>query len=223
MRIRKRSWTKQELDTCSFYIDTPQENKGKWKSVFKVERPIHIELGCGKGQFIANLAFRNPEINFIGIDLIDKMIKLEKRKVEEVYKKENRLIDNVILTRCNIEQILTMMDENDKVERIYINFCNPWPRGKHHKKRLTHTRQLELYKVFLKDGGDIHFKTDDDNLFIDSLHYFEEAGYEIVWKTYDLHSEKIENNIITEHEKMFSDEGIKIKALIAKLNKTGKI
>lgn len=216
MRIRKRSWTKEELEQAKFYIDIPQDYKGKWKSVFKVERPMHIELGCGKGQFIANLAVRNPNINFIGVDLIDTMLGLAKRNVEEVYASENKEIDNVILTRCNIEQILTMMDENDQVERIYINFCNPWPRGKHHKKRLTHIRQLELYKTFLKLGGEIHFKTDDDNLFSDSLHYFEEAGFEIIWKTYDLHSEGIEDNIITEHETMFSNEGIKIKALVAK-------
>ena len=216
MRIRKRSWTKEELEKAEFYIDKPQENKGKWKSAFKVERPMHIELGCGKGQFIANLAVRNPDINFIGVDLIDTMLGLAKRNVEEVYASENRDIDNVILTRCNIEQILTMMDENDQVERIYINFCNPWPRGKYHKKRLTHTRQLELYKTFLKKGGEIRFKTDDDNLFSDSLNYFKEAGFEIIWKTYDLHSENIEDNIVTEHENMFSSEGIKIKALIAK-------
>lgn len=216
MRIRKRSWTEEELEQAEFYIDTPQENKGKWKSAFKVERPMHIELGCGKGQFIANLGVRNPDINFIGVDLIDTMLGLAKRNVEEVYASENRDIDNVILTRCNIEQILTMMDENDQVERIYINFCNPWPRGKHHKKRLTHTRQLELYKTFLKLGGEIRFKTDDDNLFSDSLNYFEEAGFEIIWKTYDLHSEDVKDNIVTEHEKMFSSEGIKIKALIAK-------
>lgn len=216
MRIRKRSWTEKELEEAKFYIDTPQENKGKWKTVFQVERPMQIELGCGKGQFIANLAVQNPNVNFIGVDLIDTMLGLAKRNVEEVYASQNRDIDNVILTRCNIEQILTMMDENDQVERIYINFCNPWPRGKHHKKRLTHTRQLELYKTFLKSGGEIHFKTDDDSLFSDSLKYFEEAGFEIIWKTYDLHSENISNNIVTEHEHMFSSEGIKIKALIAK-------
>ena len=216
MRIRKRSWTEEELEQAEFYIDIPQENKGKWKSAFKVERPMHIELGCGKGQFIANLGVKNPSINFIGVDLIDTMLGLAKRNVEEVYASENRDIDNVILTRFNIEQILTMMDENDQVERIYINFCNPWPRGKHHKKRLTHTRQLELYKTFLKPGGEIRFKTDDDNLFSDSLNYFEEAGFEIIWKTYDLHSENVPDNIVTEHENMFSNEGIKIKALIAK-------
>ena len=109
-----------------------------------------------------------------------------------------------------------MMDKEDTVDKIYINFCNPWPRGKHHKKRLTHPKQLELYKTFLKENGEIHFKTDDDNLFIDSLHYFEDTGFEIIWKTYDLHSENLDNNIITEHEEMFSKQGIKIKSLIAK-------
>lgn len=216
MRIRKRNWTTQELEEAKFYIQEPQEYKGKWKSVFPVERPIHIELGCGKGQFMANLACRHPSINFIGIDLIDTMLGFAKRNIEQVYKENQREIDNVILTRCNIEQILTMLDENDKIERIYINFCNPWPRGKHHKKRLTHTRQLELYKTFLQKNGEIHFKTDDDNLFTDSLTYFEQTGFDIIWKTYDLHREEKEENIITEHETMFSNQGIKIKALIAR-------
>ena len=214
MRIRRRNWTEKELEESPFYIDNPKDYKGKWKSTFKVERPLHIELGCGKGQFIANLAFQNPNINFIGVDLIDTMLGLAKRNVEEVYK--DKEIDNIILTRCNIEQILDMMDKEDTVDKIYINFCNPWPRGKHHKKRLTHPKQLELYKTFLKENGEIHFKTDDDNLFVDSLHYFEEAGFETIWKTYDLHSENLDNNIITEHEEMFSKQGIKIKALIAK-------
>lgn len=216
MRIRKRSWTEEELQQAKFYIDTPTTYKGKWKSAFKVEKPIHIELGCGKGKFIANLAIKNKDINFIGIDLIDTMLGLAKRNVEEVYNSNNMEIDNIILTRCNIEQILQIMDEHDEVERIYINFCNPWPRGKHHKKRLTHLRQLELYKTFLKYGGEIRFKTDDDNLYFDSLNYFEEAGFKIIWKTENLHEENIEENIVTEHEEMFSKQGIKIKAIIAK-------
>ena len=219
MRIRKREWTKQELEEAEFYIASPETYKGKWKSAFEVKRPIHIELGCGKGQFIANLACSHPRINFIGIDLIDTMLGFAKRNVEQIYEEKRKEIDNVILTRCNIEQILTMFDENDKIERIYINFCNPWPRGKHHKKRLTHTRQLELYKTFLQKNGEIHFKTDDENLFLNSIIYFKQAGLEILWKTYDLHSEKIQESIETEHEKMFSEQGIKIKALIARLPK----
>lgn len=220
MRIRKRSWTQEELQKAKFYIDTPKQYKGKWNNLFKEEKPIHIELGCGKGQFIAKLACRNPNINFIGIDLIDTMLGLAKRNVEQIYKKENKEIDNILLTRCNIEQILEIMDEKDKVERIYINFCNPWPRGKHHKKRLTHTKQLELYRTFLKEEGEIRFKTDDDNLFFDSINYLEKSGFKIIWKTQDLHKENVEENIITEHEEMFSKEGITIKAIIAKNIKT---
>ena len=114
---------------------------------------------------------------------------------------------------------MLILEEQDEIERIYINFCNPWPKGKHRKKRLTHTRQLEKYKVFLKENGEIYFKTDDDDLFHSSLLYLEEAGFEVLKKTYDLHAEPIfEKNIETEHEKMFSEQGIKIKALIAKKN-----
>lgn len=220
MRIRKRAWARPELEICKFYIDKPEENKGKWKESFKKIQPIHMELGCGKGGFISTIAVKNPQINYIAVDLIDAMLGLAKRKVEESYKEAGKEIDNIILARCNIEQILSMMDgKEDIVDRIYINFCNPWPRGKHQKKRLTHTKQLEKYKTFLRNGGEIYFKTDDDGLFTSSLRYFEEAGYNIIWKTYDLHSENIEDNIETEHEKMFSSQGIKIKALIAKLEK----
>ena len=215
MRIRKRAWARPELEACNFYIDKPEENKGKWKQAFKRNSPLHIELGCGKGGFISKLAVMNPDINYIAIDLIDAMLGLAKRKIEEEYKLQNREIDNVLLARCDIERILDMLDEKDVVDRIYINFCNPWPRGKHQKKRLTHTRQLEKYKVFLKEGGEIYFKTDDDNLFMSTLNYFRESGYNIIWKTYDLHSENLSDNIETEHEKMFSEEGIKIKALRA--------
>ena len=130
---------------------------------------------------------------------------------------ENIEPENVIITRFDIERINLILDKKDNIERIYINFCNPWPRGKHHKKRLTHIRQLEKYKEFLKPNSEIYFKTDDDNLFLESIKYFEKCGFEIIQKTFDLHSEPdFWENIETEHEKMFSDEGIKIKALIAR-------
>ena len=145
------------------------------------------------------------------------MLGVAKRKVEETYANAQLKVENLYLTRYDIERILNILDETDQVERIYINFCNPWPKGKHRKKRLTHTRQLEKYKVFLQEDGEIYFKTDDDDLFESSLGYFEEAGFQITAKTYDLHAEPIwNNNIETEHEKMFSQQGIKIKALIAK-------
>ena len=177
-----------------------------------------MELGCGKGQFIATLASSNLNINYIAIDLVDAMLGLAKRNIETVYQEKNLQPDNVYLTRFDIERIPLILDPKDEVERIYINFCNPWPKGKHRKKRLTHTRQLEKYKTFLKPGGKIYFKTDDDDLFRASLGYFEEAGFKIIAKSYDLHKEPIwGNNIETEHEKMFSKQGIKIKALIAKI------
>ena len=217
MRIRFKPWARPELEASSFYRDNPEELKNKWKEEFKNnENPIHLELGCGKGQFISQLAVRNPETNYIAIDLVDAMLGLAKRNVEQVYQEHEKEVDNLILTRFDIERIMLILGEQDNVRRIYINFCNPWPKGKHRKKRLTHTRQLEKYKTFLAQNGEIYFKTDDDDLFNSSLGYFEEAGFKILKKTYDLHKESIwENNIETEHEKMFSEQGIKIKALIA--------
>ena len=218
MRIRFKPWARPELEASKFYIDNPQDYKGKWKSLYNNKAPFHIELGCGKGSFIANLAVNNKAVNYLAIDLVDAMLGLAKRNIEKIYLEYNEEIDNIYLTRFDIERVFLMLDKKDKVERIYINFCNPWPRGKHHKKRLTHTRQLMKYKEFLVDGGEIYFKTDDDGLFNDSLIYFEESGFEIVKKTLDLHSEdNFWNNIETEHEKMFSEQGIKIKALIAKM------
>ena len=111
---------------------------------------------------------------------------------------------------------MDVFDKNDMIERIYINFCNPWPRKKHNKRRLTHTRQLENYKQILVPSGQIYFKTDSDELFESTLEYLNEANFIINSQTYDLHNDNIfEKNIVTEHEKMFSDDGIKIKALIA--------
>ncbi len=216
MRIRFKPWARPELEASKFYIDNPEDYKGKWKDVFKNDNPIHLELGCGKGSFMANLAVKNPNINYIAIDVVDAMLGLAKRNIEEKYKEENKEINNVYLTRFDIERILLIMNEQDNIDRIYINFCNPWPRGKHRKKRLTHTRQLEKYKVFLKENGQIYFKTDDDGLFIDSLGYLEESGFKIIKKTYDLENEEnFWDNIQTEHEKMFMEQGIKIKAVIA--------
>ena len=219
MRIRFKKWARPELEACKFYIDEPEKIKGKWKENFKnPKQEIHLELGCGKGTFISQLAIQNPNINYIAIDLVDAMLGLAKRNVETVYKEYKREVENVLLTRFDIERILLILSKEDNIKRIYINFCNPWPRGKHHKKRLTHIRQLEKYKEFLSENGEIYFKTDDDDLFRDSINYFKETGFEIKKITYDLHNEPIfENNIETEHEKMFSKQGIKIKALIAKI------
>lgn len=218
MRIRYKPWARKELEESAFYIDNPEEYKGKWKSLFGNENPIYLELGCGKGGFISQLAVYNPDINYIAIDLVDAMLGLAKRKIEEQYKMANREIDNIYITRYDIERINNILCKEDSIKRIYINFCNPWPRGKHRKKRLTHTRQLEKYKEFLADGAKIYFKTDDDGLFNDSINYFKESGFTIEKVTYDLQNENdFWENIETEHELMFKEQGVKIKALIASI------
>lgn len=218
MRIRYKAWARPELEASKFYIDNPEEYRGKWNTLFKnKENPLHLELGCGKGSFISQLAVKNRDINYIAVDLVDAMLGLAKRNIEVAFKEANREIDNVYITRYDIERILNIIDKNDLIERIYINFCNPWPKGKHRKKRLTHTRQLEKYREFLQDSGEIFFKTDDDGLFNDSITYFKQMNFEIEKITYDLESEPdFWDNIVTEHEKMFMEQGIKIKALIAK-------
>ena len=218
MRIRYKKWARPELEASKFYEDEPEKWKGKWKEHFEnSDLPFMLELGCGKGTFISKLAVQNLDTNYLAIDLIDAMLGLAKRNIETIYKEANLEPKNVLITRFDIERINLILDKEDKVQRIYINFCNPWPRGKHRKKRLTHTRQLEKYKEFLVPGGEIHFKTDDDDLFESSINYFKESDFEIVKLTYDLHSETDWEDIQTEHEKMFSEKGIKIKALIAKL------
>ena len=213
MRIRYKPWARPELEASKFYIDNPEDYIGKWKTLFENESPIHLELGCGKGNFIANLAVKNKNINYIAIDA---MLGIAKRTIEQKYNEENEEINNVYLTRFDIERIPLILNKEDKIERIYINFCNPWPKGRHRKRRLTHRIQLEKYKEFLIKGGEIRFKTDDDNLFEDTLVYLKDTNFKVIKCTYDLENEvDFWDNIQTEHEKMFMAEGIKIKALIA--------
>ena len=217
MRIRYKKWARPELEASKFYEDEPEKWKGKWKEHYRnQENPFMLELGCGKGNFISQLAVENQNINYLAIDLVDAMLGLAKRNIEKAYEEKNKALDNVKLMPQEIALIDTILDSNDKIERIYINFCNPWPKDRHKKRRLTHTRQLTKYRDFLVDGGEIHFKTDDDELFEESLEYFKECNFEITYITRDLHNSGYEYNVVTEHEEMFSKQGIKIKFLIAK-------
>lgn len=217
MRIRFKKWARPELLESNFFIDNPQDYKNKWKNAFKnKENKLYLELGCGKGSFVSQIALDNPNINFIAIDMIDSMLGVARRTIQEKYDEAKKEVDNIKLARFDIMQIDNYFGKKDKIERIYINFCNPWPRGKHHKKRLTHSKQLELYKDFLIENGTIYFKTDDDGLFESSISYFKESEFEITKITYDLEKEEtFWKNYETEHEKMFKEQGIKIKALIA--------
>lgn len=232
MRIKFKPWAREELETSPFYIENPEEYKNRWKEAFEKGQKLHLELGCGKGKFISKLSKQNQGINYIAIDLVDAMLGMTKRNIEVEYgirqstnKEEidneiekEQVVKNLKITRYDISRISNILGEKDNIERIYINFCNPWPRGKHHKKRLTHERQLEQYKKFLK--GEIFFKTDDDGLFEATIKSLQRSGYGIEKITYDLANEENfwngEKNIETEHEAMFKEQNIKIKALIAK-------
>ena len=218
MRMRFKPYAGPELAACPFCVDEPMQNKGKWNGLFaRPAQPLMLELGCGKGKFLAQMAAAHPENNYIGIDITAKVLILTKRNIDRAYAQAGREVDNVRILTHDIERIRSMMGGGDRVSRIYINFCNPWNRKKGHKKhRLTHSRQLEQYRDFLVDGGEVWFKCDDEDLFEDSVGYFEEMGFAVTWLTRDLHADEPAWNIRTEHEAMFTEMGIPIKALIAK-------
>ena len=218
MRIRKKKWAEPELAVCDFFVKNPEEYAGKWKTAFKKEQPLSLEIGCGKGGFAGQFALKNPDINIIALDIKLDMLGVGRRTIVRLFEENGKTqddISNILLVKYNVEQLDNIIKPEDSIERLFINFCNPWPRERHKKRRLTYYKKLEMYKSFLKKDAEIRFKTDDDGLFDESLEYFEQSGYEIKYLTRDLHASGVEDNIVTEHEKMFSDEGIKIKYLIA--------
>lgn len=213
MRLRKKWWARPELEASPTFksLDEAKELKGKWNEEFKNNNDIYLELGCGRGSFTAKTALKYPDKNIVAIDLKDEILVMTLKNINEAE------VTNVRIIAMNIGGIAEIFDENE-ISRIYINFCNPWPKDRHKKRRLTHTRFLTEYKKFIKKGTEIHFKTDDLELFEESFEYFEESGFEILYKTYDLHnSEYAEENIMTEYESKFKEKGIKSKFLIAKL------
>ena len=216
MRLRRKPWAKPELDACPFYTEFPCDHRGKWAAWFGNSNPIHLELGCGKGGFISALAAQNPQNNYMAIDLKDAVLGLAKRNIEAAYAKVGLQPCNIRLMTQDIERLFLMLEDDvDVISRIYINFCNPWHKITQQKKRLTHPRQLKTYRRFLKDNAELWFKTDDDALFEDTLGYLAECGFTIKYETRDLHASGFDKNIETEHEKMFSGDGILIKFLIA--------
>lgn len=218
MRIRKKKWAESELAVCDFFVKNPEEHAGKWNETFNNGLPLYLEIGCGKGGFAGQFAVKNPDKNIIAVDIKIDMLGVGRRNIVEIFKNEGKTdadITNLLLVNYNVEQIDKIITKDDKIQGMFINFCNPWPRPKHNKRRLTFPKKLEMYKNFLDENAEIRFKTDDDALFADSLEYFEQSGYEIIYKTYDLHNSDVTDNIETEHEKMFSAEGIKIKYLRA--------
>ena len=206
MRLRNVPGARETIIENKFSIQQPEQMKGKWAEVFQNDHPIHIEVGMGKGQFIIEMARRNPEVNYIGIEKYSSVL------VRAVEKLEDFEQDNLRLIRMDAENIEEVFDK-DEVDRIYLNFSDPWPKDRHAKRRLTSTRFLERYNNILTPEGRV---TDNKDLFDFSLEQVEEAGWILENHTYDLHhSEYNEGNVMTEYEEKFSAKGNPICRLVA--------
>lgn len=213
MRLRNVKGSRETLAGSDFTVNEPQEYKGKWNEFFKNNNPIRIEIGMGKGQFITTLAFQNPEYNYIGIEKYSSVL------VRAVEKQQELNLTNLVLIRMDAENICEVFDKGE-VDRIYLNFSDPWPKDRHAKRRLTSRQFLARYEQILKDNGLVEFKTDNRNLFDFSVEEIEPAGWEADLITYDLHnSEYAEGNIMTEYETRFSSEGVPINKLVCHKNK----
>ena len=209
MRLRNVPGARETIIENQFSIQQPEQMKGKWHEVFQNDHPIHIEVGMGKGQFIIEMARRNPEVNYIGIEKYSSVL------VRAVEKLEDFEQDNLRLIRMDAENIEEVFDK-DEVDRIYLNFSDPWPKDRHAKRRLTSTRFLERYDNILTPEGRVMFKTDNKDLFDFSLEQVEEAGWILENHTYALHhSEYNEGNVMTEYEEKFSAKGNPICRLVA--------
>ena len=200
-------------DRCTSCCDQPEEQRGQWAQVFGNEKPIQIEIGMGKGQFILNMAKAHPEINFIGIERYSSVLlrALEKYDTEEFENLEN--IRFICMDAREIEAVFAPAE----VDKIFLNFSDPWPKARHAKRRLTSTEFLARYEKVLVENGRVEFKTDNTELFNFSLEQVKEAGWELLAYTYDLHHQEEMNkgNIMTEYEQKFSERGNPINKLIA--------
>jgi len=213
MHMRKKKWARPELAACPWYTEGGAEWRNHWREHFShPERPLHLEMGCGKGVSTARMAADNPMVNYVAADLSADVLGSARRNLVTACGGEP---SNIYLLQTDICFIGQVFGEADDAERIYISFCNPWTEHpKHAKRRLTHPRQVMQYRSFLRDGGEIWLKTDDDTLFQDSLVYLDLCGFEVVYLTHDLHGSGFEPNYISEHEQKFAAEGIPIKFVI---------
>ena len=202
MRLKYKPWAAEYIaQHPDVIIPNPEEYKGKWHEVFGNNNPVHIEVGTGKGQFVLGMAQQNPEINYIGIELFDSVIVCALEKIEAANKPSN-----LRLLKVNGEDLEKFFAKND-VDRVYLNFSDPWPKARHAKRRLTHEGFLKLYETVLVDNGEIHFKTDNRGLFEYSLVSMNQYGMALNYVSLDLHVNMPEDNVMTEYEEKFSKKG----------------
>jgi tRNA (guanine-N7-)-methyltransferase len=204
MRVRHKPWAKEKIEQHPQYIvGDPEQYKGKWHEVFENKNPLHIEVGTGKGQFITGMAKANPGINYMGIEIYDSVIITALDRLIEAD------LPNLRLLNVDANDLAKYFAKND-VDQVYLNFSDPWPKYRHRKRRLTYNDFLKLYEDIMIDGGEIHFKTDNQGLFENSLISFSEYGLLLKYVSLDFHKSDYEGNIMTEYEEKFSEKGHRI-------------
>ena len=202
MRLRNIKGARDAIAESPLVVYEPEKKKGKWKEVFGNGYPIRIEIGMGKGKFLHELAGRNPQINYIGIEKYSSVL------LRALQKMEDEPLSNLMFSRMDAEEIGEVFDK-EEVDKIYLNFSDPWPKDRHAKRRLPSKEFLARYDVILKKEGRLEFKTDNKDLFDFALEQLPLAGWEAEKVTFNLHhdEEMIQGNIMTEYEEKFSALG----------------
>lgn len=207
--MRKKKNCDARMERCAdIWIKEPESLKGRWAERFGNDKPVHIEIGCGKGNFIVGMAKMYPDINFIAIEKVEDVIVMAMEKAKDAQ------LTNVLFTDMDAEKIEEIF-ERGEIRRIYLNFSDPWKKKKQAKRRLTHKRFLDRYKAVLLNGDYIYFKTDNKALFDFSLNSFAEENFKLSNISLDLHNSDFKGNVMTEYEKRFSDMGMPIYRLEA--------
>ena len=216
MRLRNIPGAKDAVRESDFTIREPETQKGVWAAAFPKKQPLHIEVGMGKGRFLMDMARLHPEINYVGIEMYDSVLLRALQKREELAEKGETL-PNLLFVRMDARNLLEVFDRKE-VDRIYLNFSDPWPKARHARRRLTSREFLARYAGILNDGGVVEFKTDNRDLFDFSLEEVREAGWTLLASTYDLHHDgaMMEGNVMTEYEEKFSSMGNPICKLICR-------
>ena len=202
MRLKNISGAREHIESSEYVVQDPTVLKGKWKERFGNDHKIMIEVGTGKGRFIMDMAVLQPDINYIGIEKYSSVL------LRGVQKLEEQQLLNVLFIRMDAEQILGAFAENE-IDRVYLNFSDPWPKDRHARRRLTSRQYLGRYDIIMKPEGVVEFKTDNVDLFDFSLEEIEPAGWKLDVMTRDLHSdpELMQGNVMTEYEERFSSMG----------------
>ncbi|MGN0322259.1 MAG: tRNA (guanosine(46)-N7)-methyltransferase TrmB [Oliverpabstia sp.] len=211
MRLRNIPGSKDVIADSRFVVQNPDSQRGKWAEVFKNNHPVWIEVGMGKGRFIMDMARLHPDINFIGIEMYDSVLL---RAVQKRAQMEEEL-SNLYFIRMDARNLPEVFAQGE-VDRIFLNFSDPWPKERHAKRRLTSRQFLERYDQILAEDGQVEFKTDNRGLFDFSLQEVEETKWQLVASTFDLHheSEMVRGNVMTEYEEKFSSMGNPIHKMI---------